>query len=168
MVQEYTSKNTSINKTKVPALFSTVDKHIGWNPHTINFDIGGGKYDTAKDYLSKRRVRCFIYDKYNRSEPNNRSILKVLSLKKADTATISNVLNVIREKEVRQEVLRLAYDYVKQGGVIFISVYNSGKEGESKPDCWQNAMGIHEYLEEVREVFPTATIMYGIIVAPRD
>jgi hypothetical protein len=41
--QEYTSAKSSIKQ--IPAGFKIVDKYFGWKPNTINFDIGGGKYD---------------------------------------------------------------------------------------------------------------------------
>ena len=168
MVQEYTSKNTSINKNKVPKLFTLIENNFGWREGTTNLDIGGGKYDTATEYLNKFGVQNFIYDKYNRSKDHNTIVEIATRHEKPDTVTISNVLNVIKEKKIRGQVINLARTRVKKGGLIFISVYNSGREGESKKDCWQNAMTIDDYLEEVQAVFPNAFKKYGIIVATRD
>ena len=60
--QEFTSAKTSINKNKVPALF----KLAVFKPDTVNLDYGGGKFDTATEYLKKFNVTNLIYDPYNR------------------------------------------------------------------------------------------------------
>ena len=61
MLQNYTSANTSINSTKVPAVFRKADFCKG----TVNLDMGGGKYDTATEYLEGKGVENLILDPYN-------------------------------------------------------------------------------------------------------
>jgi hypothetical protein len=163
-MQQYTSAATSINKNKVPKLFTVVDKHIGWFRGQINVDIGGGKYDTATQYLWQREVKNYIWDKYNRSWEHNSEIERKVHTGYAHTVTLSNVLNVIKERHVRMGLVLMAWHWVKPGGSIYISVYNSKKEGESKKDCWQNAMTLKDYLKEVQEVCPQAITKHGIII----
>jgi len=50
--QEYTSAKSSIKQ--IPAGFKIVDKYFGWKPNTINFDIGGGKYDLFTEKLREK------------------------------------------------------------------------------------------------------------------
>ena len=56
--QRYTSAKTSINSTKVPSLFNK----ISWVPDTNNLDYGGGKFNTATNYLASKKVRNIIFD----------------------------------------------------------------------------------------------------------
>lgn len=160
-MQEFTSANTSINSTKVPALFKKVD----WSMIHKNVDIGGGKFDTATDYLATLGVVNVIFDPYNRSEKHNLNTVMDLAINPAETATISNVLNVIKEKDKRIEVLKLARKWSK---MCFISVYEGNKSGSgkvSKKGCWQENRKLVDYITEVQEVFPNVKITRGFIVA---
>lgn len=141
MKQEFTSKSTSINKNKVPAVF----KKINWKRGDFNLDIGGGKYDTATEYLKSFGAENRIYDKFNRSEEENSL---ALSKTDYDTATISNVLNVIKEEEIWMDLAVLAFDHLKSGGKLYITVYEGDRSSigrKSKKDCWQNNLIINEY-----------------------
>ena len=69
--QKITSKDTSINKNVYPAVFNRVKD---WEEGTVNLDIGGGKYDTATDYLENFGVENLIYDPYNRDEEWNKDV----------------------------------------------------------------------------------------------
>ena len=119
MEQEYTSKDTSINKSKLPAIF----KLVNFQPNTINLDYGGGKFDNASEYLAEQDVLNLIYDPFNRStEHNNNVISEIRNNGGADTATCSNVLNVIKERDVRLNVLKNISKLVKPGGIVYITV----------------------------------------------
>ena len=168
MKQEYTSANSSIKQ--IPAGFKIVDKYFGWKPNTINFDIGGGKYDLMTDALKEKRVTNLIFDPFNRSQKHNDDILLICNYALIDTVTIFNVLNVIKEYEMQIEVLNLALKSVKDGGMIFVrSTYkNSNKvSGVTKSGTFQHYLTQQEYLEIVREVFPNAELKYGIIYATK-
>lgn len=165
MTQEYTSAATSINRNKVPAVFSKVD----WQSETTNLDIGGGKFDTATEFLSKRNVRNLIYDPYNRVKRHNDYVMSEIDKQKADTVTLSNVLNVIQEKEVRIEVLRNAYNSLKRGGICYITVYEGDKSGVGNPTTkgYQLNRRLRDYMSEVLEVFTTAEIKRNMIIAEK-
>lgn len=156
MGQKFTSANTSINKHKVPALFTLAKAKF--EPNTINFDIGGGKYDTATDYLHGLDVQNLIWDKYNRSEVWNKNVINTLiNCGGADTVTISNVLNVIEEWENRHELLQLAYTFSKPTATIYITVYEGDKSGigrQTKDDCYQLNRATADYVDEISMVFP--------------
>lgn len=156
MKQEFTSANTSINKNKIPALF-TMSK-VTFEPDTVNFDIGGGRYDTATDYLRGLCVRNLVWDKYNRAEKWNKNVINELVMcGGADTVTISNVLNVIKEQEIRHELLEMAYAFSKPTAAIYITVYEGDKTGigkQTKTDCYQLNRKTAGYIEEISMVFP--------------
>lgn len=159
-----TSKNTSVNSTKVPALFSK----IHWYNGTRNVDIGGGKYKTATDFLAEKGVKNVIFDPYNRTEEENLRAVAEVSIHPPISATVSNVLNVIKSKHRRLNVLKKANNWAK---VTFISVYEGDGSGigkETKDDCWQENRKLAEYIPEIEEVFQNVLIKYGVIAAWND
>ena len=166
--QEYTSKNTSLNQ--LAAIFKKVEKSFGgWKKNSVNLDLGGGKYDKAKEYLASFGVENLVLDKFNRDEVYNLMVEQRLKEKPADTVTISNVLNVIKEPEIRKEVLNQAKDFLnKENGLVYITVYEKNKDGKGhkvKDDQWQNNMALKDYQKEVERVFPNVGMKNGVIVA---
>ena len=164
MEQEYSSAKTSIKQ--VPAGFKIIDKYFGWKPNTINLDIGGGKFDLMTEKLLEKSVTNLVFDPYNRSQKHNDDVLMVCRQFSADTVTIFNVLNVIKEYEMQINVLNLALEAVRYGGMVFVrSTYmNPNKvSGVTKSGTYQHYKTQKEYLEIVREVFPKAELKYGII-----
>ena len=165
MEQEYTSARTSIKQ--VPAGFKIVDKHFGWQPNTINLDIGGGKYDLMTEKLLTKNVTNLVYDPYNRSMQHNGEVINtVLRVKGVDSVTIFNVLNVIKERMIQSEVLCLAKSALKDGGMLYVrSTYmNPAKRsGVTKSGTFQHYKTPREYLEIVKDIFPKAELKFGII-----
>lgn len=165
-----TSMNTSINKNKVPKLFTIVDKHYGWKKDTTNLDLGGGKYDTAVIYLRKKGVMNLVSDVFNRPIEHNLLVHSYLTKHKVDTVTLSNVLNVIKERGDRKTMLYNSLGHLKKGGVIYISVYEGNKTGKgkvTKPDCWQENKPLKYYLSLVKKVFGNGRIEHGIIIGEK-
>lgn len=169
MTQQFTSSNTSINKHKVPALFTMAKANF--EPNTINFDIGGGKYDTATDYLHGLNVQNLILDKFNRSVEWNKNVINTLiKCGGADTVTISNVLNVIKEWEHRFEVLEMAFAFSKPTATIYITVYEGDKSGvgrQTKDDCYQLNRATADYVGEILTVFPHVKRFGKLIVCSK-
>lgn len=165
--QEFTSENTSINSNKLPAIF----KLVKFEPNTINIDYGGGKFDNVADYLTQYDVINLVYDPYNRSAEHNKEVISTIrKAGGADTATCSNVLNVIKEPEVRQNVLSNMSKLVKSGGTIYITVYEGkgdGAEGPTKSGYQLNRKTA-DYLEEIQQVFPNAKRRGKLIVATNE
>lgn len=162
--QEFTSENTSINSTKLPAIF----KMVSFEPGTINLDMGGGKFDNVADYLSEYDVINLVYDPYNRTKEHNREVVTTIrNAGGADTATCSNVLNVIKEPEARRNVLINMSKLVKPGGDIYITVYEGSGKGNEGPtkSGYQLNRRTADYLEEIQKVFPDARRKGKLIVA---
>lgn len=138
------SAKTSINKNKVPYLFTHTRL---WKVGSTNLDIGGGKYDTATKYLDEKySITNVIYDPYNRTEEENR---KALEKPKYTTCTISNVLNVIHSELERRKVLELAKE--KASRYVFITIYEGDGTGISSET--QTNMKMCEYFKEINDVF---------------
>lgn len=162
--QEYDSAATSINSTKLPAIY----RMIKLQPGTVGVDFGGGKFDNAIEYLRDQDVTLCVYDPYNRSAEHNREVLRTLRANRgADFAINSNVLNVIKEPEARKGVLENIKKITKSGAPIYITVYEGrgdAKEGVTKSGYQLNRKTA-DYLEEIQEVFPDATRKGKLIVA---
>lgn len=161
--QEYTSANTSINSSKLPAIF----KLVNFKPNTINLDYGGGRFDNATDYLKELDVTNLIYDPYNRSSDHNDKVLKTLNKRKADTATLSNVLNVVKEKDIRLEILNNIKSLLKPGGTLYITVYEGSGLGDEKPTRagYQLNRKTIDYIDEIKTVFPDVSQRGKLIIA---
>lgn len=168
MIQTCKSAETSINSTKVPAIFRKLPwskAKLACQSNFVNVDIGGGKFDTATEYLQQFGIKNLIFDPYNRDLSHNLKVIMEVAVDPANTATISNVLNVIKEKEKRLDVLRTAK---KWANVVFIKVYEGNKSGigkNTKKGCWQENRRTENYISEVMEVFPNVEIKNGIIRA---
>ena len=150
--QEFSSAATSINGSKLPAIFKLVDFHT----NTLNLDYGGGKFDNATEYLKTLGVTNLIYDKFNRTAQHNQEVIRaVLENGGADTCTLSNVLNVIKEESIRHEILVNIYKLLKSDGILYITVFEGQpgqKEGPTKSG-YQLARKTSEYIDEVANVF---------------
>jgi hypothetical protein len=165
--QEFSSAETSINKTKLPTGYSTVHKKLGgFQKGSIHIDHGGGKFDNGVEFLKNLGVEAHVYDPFNRPEEHNKKVMDTVGKQGADTASLFNVLNVIKEPEYRQEALKTAHSTLKPGGRIFIGIYEGDKTGQgkkTKKDSWQNNAPTQAYLNDVKKVFPNAKLEHGII-----
>ena len=162
--QEFDSAKTSINSKKLPAVY----RMIQLQPGTVGVDFGGGRWDSAVEYLRDQDVTLCVYDPYNRSAEHNREVLRTLRANGgADFAINSNVLNVIKEPEARKGVLENIKKITKSGAPIYITVYEGrgdAKEGVTKSGYQLNRKTA-DYLEEIQEVFPDAKRKGKLIVA---
>lgn len=166
IIQQYTSANTSINSIKLPALFNKIK---AWVSNSINLDFGGGKFDNATAFLKNLGVKSYIYDPYNRSYDHNQSCLSAIVSKGfADTATCSNVLNVIAELDCRLYVIETIARYLKSNGTAYFTVYEGDKSGKgrvTKVSCWQENRKLASYVAEVKVYFKEVSVKNGIICA---
>lgn len=153
--QEYTSKDTSINSTKLPAIYRLVNFY----PGELVLDYGGGKFDIAAEEMAKKDVTVLIYDPYNRSSSHNNEVIKTIRANGGSDVTLcSNVLNVIKEPEARLNVLKNIAKLTSPGGDIYITVYEGsgkGNEGATKSGYQLNKKTA-DYMDEVQSVFPDA------------
>lgn len=172
-MQKYTSANTSINKNKIPALFTKVDKYFGWKIKEIVADFGCGKYpNIIQSFLEKKGIVYIPIDPYNQTREEqikSSSMLEkyITSQGGIDVTCISNVLNTIKENVEKSYLIENAWRMLRYGGTIYITCYNSGKRGKSKSDSWQESKTLKSYLPLVRKNFPNAEIKYNMIIASK-
>lgn len=140
----------------------------GFKSGTINLDIGGGKYDQMTAFLRSLGVTNFVYDPFNRTTEHNANAVAKAAHGRADTVTISNVLNVVQEEAQQRRILMQAVEALKVGGEVRIGVYKSAKAGElAGRESYQHGASLKSYLPMVQEFFPNASIEDGIIVATK-
>ena len=162
--QRYTSAATSINSAKLPAIFRLVK----FNPNTVNLDYGGGRFDSATEALAQQNVTNLIYDPFNRTAMHNQMVLDTIRDNGgADTATCSNVLNVIAEENARQAVVRNIYKLLKNGGVAYFTVYEGDGLGSGRetPKGYQLNRTTDGYLEEIAGIFANPIRKGKLIIA---
>lgn len=169
--QEFSSKNTSINSTKNPSVVGFVEKINGWISGSINLDVGGGKFDNMTHYLfEKHGVTNLIFDPYNRTDTHNKYVESVINDRKADTATISNVLCVIKEDSIKLDIIKKAFLSIKDDGVTYITNYEGNKSGQgnmTRLDQWQENKRQEYYLDLVMKVFPYVVKKGAVIIATK-
>ena len=169
--QTITSKKTSINGRKLPRLFKLIEDKYGWEYDSINFDIGGGRYDNATDYLGDFGVRNLIFDPYNRDEEHNNRVMSEIDQKSADTVTISNVLCVVKESFIQNLILNIAYKSLKPGGIMYATVYEGNKSGigaKTGKDQWQEHRKTSDYIDQVNRVFGSCDVKSKMIIAIKE
>ena len=162
--QEYTSANTSINSSKLPAVFNI----ISFKPNTINLDYGGGKFDNATEFLKTKDVTNLVYDPYNRSIEHNNEVLDIIRKNNgADTVTCSNVLNVIKEENIRFDVINNIYKLLKTGGIAYFTVYEGDRSNNARPTKagYQLNRKTIDYLNEIKSVFNDVEVKGKLIKA---
>lgn len=159
--QEFTSAKTSRNQ--LPATFSKVL----WEPNTVNFDLGGGKYEKGTEFLKTKGVTNLVHDVYNRSEDHNNNVIQFLQKRKADTATVNNVLNVIKEQNIRLNVIKMSKQYLKPNGIAYFLIYEGNKSGKGMQtkDGWQNNKKTNEYINEVKQHYNKVSRKGNLIIA---
>ena len=164
--QKYTSAKTSINSSKLPAIFKMINLSAG----TINLDYGGGRFDNVAEYYKDKDVINLVYDPYNRSSAHNTKVLNQIKENGgADSVTCSNVLNVIAEPEARLTVIKNIYNLAKSGAPCYFTVYEgsgSGEGAETKSGYQLNKKTA-DYLEEIQQVFPNAKRKGKLIMATK-
>lgn len=166
-MQNYTSKNTSVNSAKLPAVYRKVKLSA---PFVI--DYGCGKYtEHISEEMKKQGVFYLPYDPYNQTERVNRKTMEMLR-KCCDygirtDVICSNVLNVIDDDRTVLFIAETIENIVeKTGGIAYITVYEGNRSSVGRrtgSDQYQRNEPLRNYLR----FFRNATIKSGMIVVER-
>lgn len=151
--QVITSKNTSINSSKLPSVYNKINweelwvewvtQNDGLNPIGIILDYGCGRYTQhIQDFVNSKGFYYIGYDPYWNNIDFDKEIEQISKINGGGLAAVicSNVLNVIPwwtgVKRVSSLVHYLGYQAHNR---YFITVYEGNKSGigqETKKDCW--------------------------------
>lgn len=165
MGQEFTSKNTSINSTKLPSIYHNryftryVQSIIDNKGTCCIIDYGCGKYTDhiAMDLYTKYHGLAAIkfYDKYNQPASVNKDTFYYMTL--ADVIVVSNVLNVIKEEETMRSLIHdVSESIARSHGFAYFTIYEGNKSGfgrQTKDDCWQRNEKAENYIPLLNEYF---------------
>lgn len=143
-MQKYTSKNTSVNTTKLPAVYNKVcwDK-LPEGARVLDWGCGKNTTLTSK-VLEEHKITHIGYDPNWKSDKENNLAKSWLGL--ANVFVCSNVLNVIDDDNVIKDICLKAslHEY------FFITIYEGDKSGvgkRSKEDCYQRNEKIKSYMQ---------------------
>lgn len=121
------------------------------------FDIGCGKSEKLQCWCEDNGLKYIGYDPHHQSELIQEFALDLIAKHPPQVVIISNVLNVIKERNERIKVLNQAKDSLQNGGVCFITVYDGGDKRNTEAgktrDGWQNRKPLEWYYPECEEVF---------------
>lgn len=163
-VQEFDSSDTSINSGKLPTVYSKLEFDNGCT--VLNY--GGGKFNNTIEFGKVNGFTDLIFDPFNRTMEWNAAVVKSISENGVDLAILSNVLNVIKEVDVRGFVLSVLADTLGENKPLFVTVYEGDRTGngrQTSKSAWQENRKLKEYTAEVKEHFAHAKTRYNTIVA---
>lgn len=164
MAQKLTSSATSINKTKLPAVFR---KATFTAP--LVMDYGCGRYTDHIDAFIRDQHRTYLpYDPYNQPDDRNATtatlVCNAMYLRYPVDVVCSNVLNVIDDDgEVQKIAHHLEQIVSASGGKAFVTVYEGDRSGDGRvtgPDQYQRNAPLRSYLR----FFSNAKISNGMII----
>lgn len=169
--QEFTSKNTSVNKTKLPAIYNRlnwefvkeIDKAYFVNDWVV--DYGCGKYiDHIKSFLKEKGFYFMGFDVYNQPMDKNQETLEVLENGTLIGVVVcSNLLCVIKEDEIVQQIVN---QITATRQPYFFTVYEGNKSGigrQTGKDQWQRNQTLKSIYEQFFANVPDAIVYKGTI-----
>lgn len=165
MAQALTSASTSVNRSKLPAVYSKASF-----PHTIVMDYGCGKYtDHIREHVNALHKTYLPYDPYNQPDDCNAAtatlVCNAMYLRFPVDVVCSNVLNVIDDDATVRKIARHLVEITSAtGGVGYVTVYEGDRSGAGRqtgPDQYQRNEPLRSYLR----FFPaSAKVRNGMIV----
>jgi hypothetical protein len=170
--QIHNSKKTSINSVNMPKTIKLLEGVFQAGQKWA--DIGGGRFDNVKNYLNEKNISFHIYDPFNRSQEDNAKAVLAIHSQQCDGVMVNNVLNVIKEKENRKQVISQAYDCLKEHSCAFFLMYEGDKSEDSRitmkgeNSSFQLNWPTKKYMEEIKAVFgDNVSISKGLIIAQK-
>lgn len=157
---DITSKNTSINSKKLPAIYNRLDwdalrerwaKITKFDRTPIVLDFDCGRYtDHIEQFLTTKGFIFRGYDPFWKSKKENYEALS----SEAYVVICSNVLNVILDdiilNELQNKIRNFSFSVGldKKQSLYYISIYTGRGDGIgriTKEDCYQRNLKINEY-----------------------
>lgn len=151
MKQAYTSKGTSVNTRKIPAIFNKIDCNLSV------FDWGCGKApEIIREHVESHGGTYYGYDPFNGvgEFPKGRTF---------DVVTFSNVLNVIAEDKI---LIDEVFTALTLAPMVAVAVYEGNRSGigkQSKADCYQRNQPLSWYKDFFVKAGFVARIKKGVL-----
>ena len=190
IIKIYSSKNTSINTTRLPAVYNKVD----WSRYThpidnwCVIDFGCGRLETQRLISKKLKeysiTQFYPYDPYHKCMVSKKQYEYIAHDPNRNKVIVcANVLNVINDDVILDNIIATLCNIIvarDSKGIYrmqpcYISIYEGDKSGVgrvTKKDCWQRNERIGMYLKKfndyIKEKYGHSsdffTIKYGMIV----
>lgn len=165
MAQTYTSAGTSINSTRLPAVYRKFPARFGG----LLLDYGCGRYtDHIRNVVETAAKMTYLpYDPYNQPEDTNEATWDAVRWATTNVVPVdvvcSNVLNVIDDDEtVRSIAQQISAIARSTGGTAYITVYEGDRSGIGRrtgPDQYQRNQPLEYYVR----FFESGSIQHGMI-----
>lgn len=141
-MQTRTSAGTSINSTKLPRIYTVLKRQM--EGHTF-VDYGCGKYTShITQYAEGIGADVHFFDPYNQPDEVNQA---TITMRGADFAVCSNVLNVIDSDDAVRECIKGAL--ALGCGLAYFTVYEGDKTGKGaetqQGKSWQRNAPVKSY-----------------------
>jgi hypothetical protein len=94
-----------------------------------------------------------VYDPFKRSKEHNDKIMEKVRQKPADSVTSISVLNVILNEEKRREHIQLAFDSVKEGGMVYFKIWRGDNSKKIDIENFQLNREAVTFMPEISAVF---------------
>lgn len=155
-MQTITSKNTSINTTKLPKIYNQINWERFRNKKV--FDYGAGCDKTRQliaNFLEQYDVKYYPYDLYNMEKQDNYTSL--MMIEECDVYICSNVLNVINSNITIQEIITNIIKHCNGNPYwtlrkpFYFTIYEGNKSGfekTTKKDCYQKNHSTQWYVDK--------------------
>lgn len=129
------SVKTSVNTTRLPAIYNKINWNSYANKNKKLFDYGCGRSETrhlVKKLLDEFGIEYIPYDLYNMdSDEAERNLARI---KETDIVICSNVLNVISDNLILIQLMQSldTLTYKDKQRDVYIKVYEGDGSGEEK------------------------------------
>ena len=163
-MQAFTSSATSVNRSKLPAVYGKADLSA-----PLVFDYGCGKYtDHIEQHVKSLRKVYLPYDPYNQTDDVNKFsvtlVINAMHVRYPVDVICSNVLNVIdSDGEVSRICHHIEEIATTTGGTGYVTVYEGDRSGTGRQtgkDQYQRNAPLRDYLR----FFHNATIKNNMII----
>ena len=126
MKQEISSKETSISQ--VGRAITGFNEYFGFRKGSTVLDYGGGRYDKAIAYGMKNGFNVYVQDPFWRTPEYNAHSIAMFK-RSPDYITCSNVLNVIKEDEIVEDVVRKIRRLARKGTTVVFKIHEGDGKG---------------------------------------
>lgn len=163
-MQTYTSKDTSINSGRLPAVYGRAVLRS-----RMVMDYGCGKYtDHIREHVNGKGKAYLPYDPYNQPDERNAAtatiVCNAMTMHVPVDVVCSNVLNVIDDADtIRRIAHHIEEITALTGGTGYITVYDGNRSGTGKrtgADQYQRNEPLRSYLK----YFSNAHIKNSMII----
>ena len=130
-----------------------------WKPEpgSTILDIGGGRFDDCSNYIATMGSTNYVFDPFNRTPEHNDEVKRLIDARGCDYIMCLNVINVIEQTERLELYLTILSFCSARTKTIFFQIY-AGNGSGVKGSTVQNNMKAAEYIPEITNAFPHATI----------